>query len=572
MRPTHLNIIGRSKFVFNREVQPRIMERYKTLIKKLSAGSKIEFSDRVQSAEDVDNLIGFLVRCGIPRTDIRLRYPSDTGDSKLKAILNQGIEESGLSFGEDVAERDIGLERYFISTKAFEALKSHRKHIVTGPKGSGKSAILRELSNEEDTSLVITPEHYATDVLNAIQGGTAPDDLSSYITTWKYTLLIEIFRKLVSLQHGNAKAVSDLRRYLVSHGHLDDNLTMLERFLAYLRRISQLKGKIGPVEGEIGVGAADDLGKIFKMDELLGLIPSLKLALRKTKFVVFIDELDQSWNNSNTANQFLVSLLTAAIQLRGISDNLHVVVFLRTEIFDLLKPFLPQLDKLRSDIESIRWSRKELMNLIVSRALDSLSINEDIDAESAIKTIFNGVFESSKIPCFDYIISRTSFRPREVIQFCNIALDESIALEQSSISNDAVLRAEEIFSDWKKDHIVSENMYIYPGIDEVLELFRGKPKKMYYEAFDSLLAEMILHAEGNSVLPSWIGVGLEPLEFMRLLYQLEIIGIEKPNSSTEQAINILESYDFAYSRPRGKPELSASILFHPGLWKGLEMT
>jgi hypothetical protein len=163
---------------------------------------------------------------------------------------------------------------------------------------------------------------------------------------------------------------------------------MLERFLLYLSRINQIKGKIGPVEGQVGVGPIDELGKLFKMDELLGLMPYLRQALRKSTFTVFIDELDQSWNNTDTANSFLISLLTAAIQLRGISENLHIVVFLRSEIFDLLKPHLPQLDKMRSDMETIQWSRRELTNLIVSRALDALSISEDLSAEAVIKSLF----------------------------------------------------------------------------------------------------------------------------------------------------------------------------------------
>jgi len=131
-------------------------------------------------------------------------------------------------------------------------------------------------------------------------------------------------------------------------------MTLFERFVAYLRRIGQVKGKIGPFEAEMTRDSIDQLNKLFKMDELLGLVPALQKALRRATFTVYIDELDQSWDNSETANRFLVSLLAAAIQLRGLAENLHVVVFLRSEIFELLKPHLPNLDKLRSDIEPLQ--------------------------------------------------------------------------------------------------------------------------------------------------------------------------------------------------------------------------
>ena len=307
------------------------------------------------------------------------------------------------------------------------------------------------------------------------------------------------------------------------------------------------------------------------MDELLGLLPALKKTLRRTQFTVFIDELDQSWNNSDTANKFLVSLLTAAIQLRGVSENLHIVVFLRTEIFNLIKPRLPQLDKLRSDIESIQWSIRELKNMIISRVLDSLDINEDISADIAIQTIFPPSDRFLTDTSFEYLVSRTSFRPREVIQFCNLALEEASLLGETNITPESILRAEEIFSTWKLDHIVAENMYIYPGLHKMLDNLRGRTKKLEYLALDGILTDVILMAERDEDSPDWLQKGIEPQELMQILYDIEVIGIEKLDVSTKTH-NLLEtSYDYSFRRPKGKPEMSQTFLIHPGLWKALEL-
>ena len=283
--------------------------------------------------------------------------------------MAKGLDASGLTFGEDVAEHDEGLSRYFITTHSYLAIHAGQRHLVIGPKGSGKSAILRVLSKELSDYLIITPEHYATDVLDALVKSPIGTELSAYITTWKYTLLVEIFRRLHT-SSADANATAQLRKYLVERGHMSGNLSLFERFVAYLHRVTKLRGKIGPTEAEIGIDSAHELESLFRMDELLNLLPALRRILRKRQFTVLVDELDQSWNNSETANRFLVSLLTAAIQLRGLDHNLHVIVFLRSEIFDLLKPTIAQLDKLRSDIEEIRWSSKELTNLIISRAFN----------------------------------------------------------------------------------------------------------------------------------------------------------------------------------------------------------
>lgn len=573
MRPTHISVVGKSKFVFNREVLPNIREQsqFRDLILRIDPGAVIVLSKRVTQPDDVGPLVNYLAKFGIPRNDIRIRYPEMAPQELLVAKLSGGLRQSGLDFGADVAEHDEGLARYFISTQSYLAIQAHQRHLVIGPKGSGKSAILHELTAHRSDALVITPEHYATDVLDALVKNQKATELAAYITTWKYTLLIEIFRRLVQNGTGDAKALSELRKYLVDHGHMAGNLSLFERFVGYLRRITQIKGKIGPAEAEIGVEGARELERLFKMDELLGLIPALRRVLRRKPFTVFIDELDQSWNNSETANSFLVSLLTAAIQLRGIDANLHVVVFLRSEIFDLLKPTIAQLDKLRSDIEPIHWSSRELTNLIVTRAFDSIHINpEGVAAETAIAILFPGVVQPSGANTFDYLLSRTSYRPREVIQICNLALKVADQIELPAIQPEAVLRAEEEFSAWKLEYIVSENLFIYPRLDILLDRFRGRAKRLTASALDSLLTSILLEAEADERMPDWLRADLEPAKLLELLYRLEVIGIEKLNTMSIEG-RLWESYDFVFSRPKGKPEQSASFLFHPGLWKALEL-
>jgi len=573
VRPTHVNIIGRSKGHFASDVQRRLRDdKVFQLVRRLTPGSTIiELSDLVRTAEDIDPLIAFLLQRGIPIADIRVRYPSASGEAFVSQSLAAGLDASALTFGPDVAERDDGLARYFVKTGAFLAVQQHKRHLVVGPKGSGKSAMLRELNTRNHNSLVVTPEHYATEVLQALQKNPFGAELSAFITTWKYTLLVEIFRRLVQRHIGDAGSIAELRRYLVAHGHLDSDMTLFERFVEYLRRIGKVKGKIGPVEAEITGDSVEQLNKLFKMDELLGLVPALQKALRRNPFTVFIDELDQSWDNSGTANQFLISLLTAAIQLRGLADNLHVIVFLRSEIFDLLKPHLPQLDKVRTDTETIQWSRRDLANLIAIRALDSLQISNTVSAESVLRLIFPGTVDSTQLPGFDYIVSRTSFRPREVIQFCNLALATAKAEGKATIDADAIRRAEEEFSSWKLEYLVAENMYIHPRLDDLLDQLRGASKRQTYEALDSNLSDILLRAAERSPKPSWFRDDLEPVSVIELLYQLEIVGIEKITREKFASNRPWEGYDFVFSRPKGKPERSQSFLFHPGLWSTLEL-
>jgi hypothetical protein len=209
--------------------------------------------------------------------------------------------------------------------------------------------------------------------------------------------------------------------------------------------------------------------------------------------------------------------------------------------------------------------------MIVSRVLDSLSIDEDISADLAIQALFPESSLFSNENGFEYLVSRTSFRPREVIQFCNLALEEASLLDITRITSEAVLRAEEIFSTWKLDHIVAENMYIYPGLQEIFEYMRGRTKKITYQALDGLLTDVLLSVDSDENLPEWLRSDVEPQKLMQILYDSEIIGIEKADISNERQRKLESAYDFSFRRPKGKPELSQSFLFHPGLWKSLDL-
>ena len=516
--PTSISSVSKKR-VYNHNVLPALRDtrRFRDLIQRFENNATLVLSSKVTKEDDIAPLITHLVRAGIRRTEIRVRYPAMEPDQLLRAKLSVGLDQSGLTFGADVAEQDAGLARYFITTHSYMAIESGKRHLVIGPKGSGKRAILREIAAALPEHLIITPEHYATDVLDAIVKNPIGNEIAAYFTTWKYTLLVEIFRRLQG-GSGEPNAAKQIRKYLLDHGHLGSELSLFERFVAYLRRVTKLRGKIGPTEAEIGLDGGQELENFFKMDELLGLLPSLRRILRRRPFTVLVDELDQSWNNSETANRFLVSLLTAAIQLRGIDSNLHVVVFLRSEIFDLLKPTIAQLDKLRSDIEEIRWSSRELTNLIVSRAFYSLGIDpERSAAELALSALFPGVISTIGVSPFDYIMSRTSFRPRELIQFANLALRLAIQMELSEISDDIILRAEEEFSVWKLEYIVSENLFIYPRLDMLLDQFRGGPRRISYGTLNSLLTGILLEADCEETAPDWLRTGLEPPKLIELL-------------------------------------------------------
>jgi hypothetical protein len=579
MRPTHIRVTGKAKLAFF-DARERIIEgrRFPDLIAQLASPphARITLSSRVETVDDLRPLLEFLERFGVPPHAIIVDYPAQAGLRKVQEALTGGLRDSELDFGGDVAEKDNGLTRYFVATESYDLIRRHRRHVVVGRKGSGKTAILRELTKDlgagDENVMVVTPEQYATEVLNTILKDKTAGELAAFTTTWKYTLLIEIFRKVVDSKVGDARAQAELRKYLVDQGHLGTGLTLFERFVRYLQRIKEVKGTVAGTGVSVSTSSAEELGRLFRLDEVLRLIPTLQVILKRNPFHVYVDELDQGWDNSANANSFLIGLLTAAIQINGFDPNLHVVVFIRSEIFDLLKAHLPQLDKLRSDIEILRWDEVGLTNLLARRTLDSLKIEDGkLPAKEVVRELFEGKMQESSIEPMEYIISRTAMRPREIIQMATLALRESVARQLWRIDEEAVLTAEEAFSKWKLEHIVSEHLDIFPGLGAVLERFRGMMKLVEAGVLDARLVQIILEAEKDPRAPVWLRSVPEPEELLKILYQIEVIGVQRIGKREVEHRRPWVGFDFSYTRPDARAEQSAWFLFHPALWKSLEL-
>lgn len=119
---------------------------------------------------------------------------------RLETLIRDPDKFRSLSFGADVAERDTGLLQYFISTKTFERANSGATSVIIGPKGSGKTAILRALQSERGhrNTIVITPEVFATSMLRQVvennQGLWEEDQ--AFISTWIFSILVEVFKRV----------------------------------------------------------------------------------------------------------------------------------------------------------------------------------------------------------------------------------------------------------------------------------------------------------------------------------------------------------------------------------------
>ena len=104
-----------------------------------------------------------------------------------------------VKFGRLAAEREIdeGLREYFLETGTFVRLRDGEKSILLGNRGSGKSAIIKMISDhyKQKGYLVVEllPEDYSYEMLNKTAISNDEEKwikVSSYTAAWKYLLYV----------------------------------------------------------------------------------------------------------------------------------------------------------------------------------------------------------------------------------------------------------------------------------------------------------------------------------------------------------------------------------------------
>jgi hypothetical protein len=178
--------------------------------------------------------------------------------------------------------------------------------------------------------------------------------------------------------------------------------------------------------------------------------------------------------------------------------------------------------------------------------------------------MFDGSFQGMN--GFEYLLSRTSLRPREVLQFAKHAHSIAVETGLAAITPEVLAKAEEDFSSWKFEHLCSEYAHIYPGLKDLIWAFRGQGPVLS-DADGMIVIERYLHQIGSEQ-PHWAQTSSS--DILQLLYNLEFIGVPRP-TSTKQRVGIAGQFEFAYERRSATVRSAMSFLIHPAFWSVLEV-
>jgi hypothetical protein len=407
------------------------------------------------------------------------------------------------------------LKECFVDTGQLDLLSDcldHRR-IVLGRTGSGKTALLNELSERFSTVITIKPESLA---LAYITNSTILQFVNSlgvnldtfFKLLWRHVFTVEIIKAHFHLDSPNAKdGLIDWLR-----GVFSDKRRQHEKALAYLERwgsrfweqtdyriqelttkfVSELEASIGldvPLS-KIKLSGGEALSQeekasviqraryvvnqvqIQELSYVLDLLDSI-LEDPKKHYYVVIDRLDEDWIDEKLRYQ-LIRALIETVRDFGKVQNAKIIIALRHDLIDRVIRLSRgpgfQEEKYESLCLDLNWTSDELIRILDTRInkLVRQSYTKELVTHNDLLPEF-----INKCPTVEYMLERTLMRPRDVIMFFNACIRQ--ARGNPIISPLMLKEAEGEYSRQRLRSLADEWIADYPDLMDFVDILKNRP-------------------------------------------------------------------------------------------------
>lgn len=317
--------------------------------------------------------------------------------------------------------------------------------------------------------------------------------------------------------------------------------------------------------------------QIQKLNEILDLLSETSFSDDQKKYYIIIDQLDEDWAASNTRYKFIRALIEEIKVFRRIK-NIKIIVALRKDllnsVFDLTRSSGFQEEKYESYILDIKWTPEQLTELVKKRVKEVYKkqyTKDDVTLDDIFPTPKGG--ETGMLP-MDYIIERTLFRPRDVLQFVNEAF--MVAYNRERISWSSIHQAEAVYSLKRLRSLREEWGDIYPSFEQTIEILRNLPYKFTRNSIsetvlDNVISELAVEETSDNcaliakqVLDSKARQSDALNEIFLCLYTLSAIGF-KVSSLTKYKWSFRDSTHVSKSELKRASDIKVHKMLHSAL-------
>jgi hypothetical protein len=492
---------------------------------------------------------------------------------------NKIVLSETTSIGHNGAEHDDQfLFKCFVDHPAYSEITdpSTPTTFLLGSTGAGKTAMLRMIKKREQNV-------HELEIHNMAMNHIANSDTISFLKNldvdltlffqalWRHIFCIEYikitlnaaskdqfkfkFRKIIESLHGG-RQTEKLEAFVAKNetqfwNTLDENIVELtesfeDKFsVDFGGEVKKFSAKAGYVHG-LGSQQKVQLqqrAKKFLNDMTLSELPHVISALseytqgRQDKYFITVDGLDEHWVDEGVKFQLLQALFECLKGLKKLR-NFQVVVALRNDLYFRMINETPtsqrQIEKYEDLMLRLKWSKAQLRDLADRRMREMFKWQYSSDIVS-MDDVFKQYPDGRTTP-WEYIYERTLRRPRDVINFINLALQASEG--SSAVSKNSFLKGEANYSNLRLETLIHEWSGTFPAISVLLDLLRGRPAYrqaselmqtgLIGDVYDGIGANSSMHRDDLwAILTKYVAgdVKLEPSDLSKIiLARLHLIG------------------------------------------------
>ena len=486
--------------------------------------------------------------------------------------------------GAEGAEEDKDfLRECFIDTGDLDVLRdiSHPARIVVGRTGAGKTALLMHLRTCENDVSWIEPDELALQYIsnsNVIKWLTELGvnlDIF-YRLLWRHIFTIELvqlkynirnetdqrsfFEKIYQKYLGQ-KRKKEAFDYLYEWGNKFWEGTECRIHEVTKKLEKDIRAKLGSkfellkgdLSGSKKISEEDryeivdraqtvvNSVQIQKLSKVIDALENDEFTNKQKKFYIIIDRLDEKWVDDSIRYKLIKALIEAVRDLKKIT-TCKIIIALRKDlinrVFRHTRAAGFQEEKYQSLFLNLSWNKEEIVE-VLNKRLNKLVRKQYTKKEITWKDIF--AHKIGKQRTDDYLVDRTMYRPRDIINFSNCCIRH--ATGRAAITATMVKRAEAEYSDTRFRSLGDEWIADHPSLLKVLSILKRRPSS--FDAFDITevqIDEMILEILSNDsdkkcILKEMCQKAFDGdfsktelrRKMINLMYRLGVIGIRRKN-------------------------------------------
>jgi hypothetical protein len=458
-------------------------------------------------------------------------------------------------FGSPDARLDHDLMSYFVETPDFHSAIRGERDVLVGRKGAGKSAIFSalsiDLSERPDViPVMITPIELEYEQLSMLleRIGLRVHPNFLYPSFWRFIILTEIVQTVTQ----NVRWIQEPIVEAKHRSRIENTAKELEQPLStdFATRIMQTLRSIG----DSTIDTPEDrltahIDGIISKHRLYPLESSLIELSRELQIHLVIDDIDKRWDPKfGPSIPWVKGLLDEVMRMRSrFGEGMRSTILLRS---DMLQSLMEEdTNYANRSIGYIKWDKHYLQDVIAARIehMTDTRVNDPIDAWNAVF-----VAQVDQVSAPDYMIARTLMRPRDLIQFCQLSLDEALRRGAERVEEVDVLHAEGEFSEYLFNSVRTEFLLSYPGLGDALNEFYGSPPcdSRYRAQLDNI------RANRDQTKGTWADTNVD---IQRVLYEIGFLGI----CNAERGESYFE-WNQTYDRAMLATKASRTFCIHPG--------